>query len=148
MHTRYLPGMLAIIRLIIYFDNRRHSSCNAGQTVPGVIIVCIIASMPRRCSACIVLAGHGPDTDPFFALTFLMSLDICFFLFEIKVPLYISGNLTISFTKNEHTCIDSLVECLTLEWRAAGSNLTGGTVLCPKIRHINHCLVLVPSRHD
>ena len=43
-------------------------------------------------------------------------------------------------------CSGSVVECLTWDWRAAGSSLTGVTVLCPWARHINPSLVLVQSR--
>ena len=40
----------------------------------------------------------------------------------------------------------SVVECLTRDRRAAGSSLTGVTVLCPWARHINPSLVLVQPR--
>ena len=40
----------------------------------------------------------------------------------------------------------SVVECLTQDRRAAGSSLTGVTVLCPWARHINPSLVLVQPR--
>ena len=37
----------------------------------------------------------------------------------------------------------SVVECLTRDRGAVGSSLTGVTVLCPRVRHIYPCLVLV-----
>ena len=40
----------------------------------------------------------------------------------------------------------SVVDCLTWDWGAAGSSLTGVTVLCPWARHINPSLVLVQPR--
>ena len=40
----------------------------------------------------------------------------------------------------------SVVECLTPDWGAAGSSLTGVTALCPWARHINPSLVLVQPR--
>ena len=40
----------------------------------------------------------------------------------------------------------SVVECLTRDRRAAGSNLTGVTVLCPSARHVYHCLDLNTGR--
>ena len=40
----------------------------------------------------------------------------------------------------------SVVECLTRDRRATGSNLTGVTALCPGARHIYPCLVLVQPR--
>ena len=40
----------------------------------------------------------------------------------------------------------SVVECLTRNWRAAGSSLTGITVLCPWATHINPSLILVQPR--
>ena len=39
-----------------------------------------------------------------------------------------------------------VVECLTRDRGAAGSNLTGVTALCPSARHINPSLVLVQPR--
>ena len=44
----------------------------------------------------------------------------------------------------EHS--DSVVDCLTRDQGVAGSSLTGGTVLCPWVRLINPCLVLVHPR--
>ena len=41
---------------------------------------------------------------------------------------------------------DSVVECLTQDRGAAGSSITGITVLCPWERHIYPCLVLVQPR--
>ena len=46
--------------------------------------------------------------------------------------------------EREHS--GSVVECLTWDWRATGSSLTGGTALCPWARHINPCLVKVQHR--
>ena len=40
----------------------------------------------------------------------------------------------------------SVVECLTRDRGAAGSNLTSVTALCPLTRHINPSLVLVQPR--
>ena len=40
----------------------------------------------------------------------------------------------------------SVVECLTRDKGAAGSSLTGVTVLCPLARHINPSLVLLQPR--
>ena len=40
----------------------------------------------------------------------------------------------------------SVVGCLTRDREAAGSSLTGLTVLCPSARHIYPCLVLVKPR--
>ena len=40
----------------------------------------------------------------------------------------------------------SVVECLTRDQRAVGSSLISVTVLCPRARHINPCLVLVQRR--
>ena len=40
----------------------------------------------------------------------------------------------------------SVVECLTCDRRVAGLSLTGITVLCPRARHINPCLVFVQPR--
>ena len=40
----------------------------------------------------------------------------------------------------------SVVECLTRDRGAAGSSLTGVTVLCPWAKHINPSLVLVQPR--
>ena len=40
----------------------------------------------------------------------------------------------------------SVLECLTQDQGAAGSSLTGVTVLCPCARHINPYLVLVQPR--
>ena len=40
----------------------------------------------------------------------------------------------------------SVVECLTRDWGAAGSSLTGVTALCPWAKHINPSLVLVQPR--
>ena len=39
-----------------------------------------------------------------------------------------------------------MVECLTQDLGVAGSNLTGVTVLCSCVRHIDPCLVLVQPR--
>ena len=39
-----------------------------------------------------------------------------------------------------------MVECLTRDRGAAGSSLTGVTVLCPLASHMNPCLVLVQPR--
>ena len=43
-------------------------------------------------------------------------------------------------------CSGSVVECLTRDRGAAGSMLTGVTVLCPWARHINPSLALVQTR--
>ena len=43
-------------------------------------------------------------------------------------------------------CSGSVVECLTGDWRAAGSSLTSVTVLCPWVRYIYPCIVLVQPR--
>ena len=40
----------------------------------------------------------------------------------------------------------SVLECLTRDRGAAGSSLTGVTVLCPCARHINPSLVLIQPR--
>ena len=48
--------------------------------------------------------------------------------------------------EREHS--GSVVECLTRDWEAAGSNLTGRTALCPWARYIATCLVLVKPRLD
>ena len=40
----------------------------------------------------------------------------------------------------------SVVECLTRDRGAAGSNLTGTSAFCPSARHINPSLVLVQPR--
>ena len=40
----------------------------------------------------------------------------------------------------------SVVECLTRDLGAAGSSLTGLTVLCPQSKNINPSLVLVQPR--
>ena len=40
----------------------------------------------------------------------------------------------------------SVVECLTQHRGVVGSSLTDVTVLCPRARHINPCLVLVQPR--
>ena len=40
----------------------------------------------------------------------------------------------------------TVVECLTWDWGVAHSSLTGSTVLCPWVRHINLCSVLVQPR--
>ena len=40
----------------------------------------------------------------------------------------------------------SVVKCLTRDWRAMGSSLTGLTVLSPWARHVNPGLVLVQPR--
>ena len=42
----------------------------------------------------------------------------------------------------------SVIECLTRDRGAAGSSLTGITVLCPWARHIYLCLVLVHPQKD
>ena len=39
-----------------------------------------------------------------------------------------------------------MVECLTRDQGAAGLSLTGVTVLCPGVRHINSSLELVQPR--
>ena len=53
--------------------------------------------------------------------------------------------LKISF-KNTRERSGSEVECLTRDWRVAGSSLTGIIALCPWARHINPSLVLVQPR--
>ena len=40
-----------------------------------------------------------------------------------------------------------MVDCLTRDRGAAGSSITGVTVLCPRARHINPSLVLVQTRY-
>ena len=59
--------------------------------------------------------------------------------FSTKIKLSI-----VLYLKRERS--GSVVECLTLDWRAAGSSLTGVTALCPWARHIKPCLVLVQLR--
>ena len=41
-----------------------------------------------------------------------------------------------------------MVECLNLDWGAAGSSLNGITALCPWARHINPSLILVQPRKN
>ena len=55
---------------------------------------------------------------------------------QAKKVLYI--NKTIS-QPNMRERSGSVVECLTLDQRVAGSSLTGGTALCLRARHINLC---------
>ena len=56
--------------------------------------------------------------------------------------LIFSYPLTLTYRKRS----GSVVECLTLDWGAGGSSLTGVTALCPWARHINPSLVLVQPR--
>ena len=43
-------------------------------------------------------------------------------------------------------CTGSVIERLTRDRGVAGSSLNGFVALCPRVRHINHCLVLVQPR--
>ena len=79
-----------------------------------------------------------------FAVTFKM-LGVLRMLVDGQGRWYHSYNIIyISGTCSERS--GSVVECLTRDRRAAGSSLTGVTVLCPWARHINPSLELVQPR--
>ena len=60
--------------------------------------------------------------------------------------IYTMDHKSVLFERNDWEHSGSVVECLTRDRGAAGSSLTGVTVLCPWARHINPCLVLVQPR--
>ena len=57
---------------------------------------------------------------------------------------HMTNTLISHFWRRERS--GSVIECLTRDRGAAGSSLTGITVLCPWARHINPSLVLVQPR--
>ena len=58
-------------------------------------------------------------------------------------PFFDLWNLISSLIVKSRDGSEPVVECLTQDRGVAGSSLTGVTVLCPRARHINPCLVLV-----
>ena len=85
-------------------------------------------------------AGTGGASVSSQALPVPWMLADCTIYFYNKIGL----SIILHVHGREHS--GSVVECLTRDRGAAGSSLTGVTVLCPLAGHIYPCLVLVQPR--